>query len=204
MNYGSSYKDFENSSAPGDAARQLSGSRAAKAHDDYDVAWICALYLEMAAARAMLDITHDDLPMHPSDSNCYILGSIERHNVVIACLPDAQYGTNNAANVAANLLRTFPSVRVGLMVGIGGGVPTKADIRLGDVVVGSRVMQYDMGKITDGGIQRTAVPRLIPRSIGTIVSKLRAVHENFPSRIPEIMREKLRGSLRELLPSKSA
>lgn len=116
----------------------------------------------MAAARAMLDVTHDDLPMHPSDSNCYILGSIERHNVVIACLPDAQYGTNNAANVAANLLRTFPSVRVGLMVGIGGGVPTKADIRLGDVVVGSRVMQYDMGKITDGGIQRTAVPRLIP------------------------------------------
>uniref|UniRef100_A0A8H7K8A9 Nucleoside phosphorylase domain-containing protein n=1 Tax=Bionectria ochroleuca TaxID=29856 RepID=A0A8H7K8A9_BIOOC len=194
MNYGSSYKDFENSSAPGDAARQLRGSRAAKAHDDYDVAWICALYLEMAAARAMLDITHDDLPMHPSDSNCYILGSIERHNVVIACLPDAQYGTNNAANVAANLLRTFPSVRVGLMVGIGGGVPTKADVRLGDVVVGSRVMQYDMGKITDGGIQRTAVPRLIPRSIGTIVSKLRAVHENFPSRIPEIMREKLRGS----------
>ncbi|CAH0043359.1 unnamed protein product [Clonostachys solani] len=193
MDHGTSYEDFEVSSAPRDATGQLRGSRAPKTHDDYDVAWICALYLEMAAARAMLDVTHDDLPMHLSDSNCYILGSIERHNVVIACLPDGQYGTNNAANVAANLLRTFPSVRVGLMVGIGGGVPTKADIRLGDVVVGSRVMQYDMGKITDEGFQRTAVPRLTPRSINTIVSKLRAVHENFPSRIPEIMREKLRG-----------
>ncbi|CAH0028940.1 unnamed protein product [Clonostachys rhizophaga] len=192
MSYGSPYKDLEVCSAPGDTTREWRGSRAPKAHDDYDVAWICALYLEMAAAQAMLDVTHDDLSMHPSDSNCYTLGSIESHNVVSACLPDGQYGTNNAANVAANLLRTFPSVRVGLMVGIGGGVPTKADIRLGDVVVGSRVMQYDMGKITDGGIQRTAVPRLIPRSIGTIVSKLRAAHENLPSRIPEIMREKLR------------
>ncbi|CAG9985590.1 unnamed protein product [Clonostachys byssicola] len=192
MNYGSLYKDLEVCSTPGDAARQWRGSDAAKTHDDYDVAWICALYLEMAAAQAMLDVTHDDLFVPESDSNCYTLGSIEGHNVVIACLPDEQYGTNNAANVAANLVRTFPSVRIALMVGIGGGVPTKADIRLGDVVVGSRVMQYDMGKLTDGGIQRTAVPRLIPRSIGTIVSKLRAVHENLPSRIPDIMREKLR------------
>ncbi len=34
------------------------------------------------------------------------------------------------------MLRTFPNVRICLMVGIGGGAPSpKHDIRLGDIVV---------------------------------------------------------------------
>ncbi|KAH7126218.1 ankyrin repeat-containing domain protein [Dactylonectria estremocensis] len=57
----------------------------------------------MAAARAMLDEVHEDLPRHRNDSNTYTLGSIEHHNIVIACLPTAQYGTNNAANVLTHL-----------------------------------------------------------------------------------------------------
>ncbi|KAH6960015.1 hypothetical protein BKA56DRAFT_445506, partial [Ilyonectria sp. MPI-CAGE-AT-0026] len=90
-------------------------------YDDYTIVWICALHLEMAAARAMLDETHEDLPRYANDSNTYTLGSIKKH-IVIACLPTAQYGTNNAANVLTHLIRTFPPIRLGLMVGIGGGV----------------------------------------------------------------------------------
>ena len=76
----------------------------------------------------------------------------ESHNIVVACLPSGVYGTISAATVAAHMRATFPSIRFGLMVGIGGGVPTaKNDIRLGDVVVskptvlGSGVVHYDYG-----------------------------------------------------------
>jgi nucleoside phosphorylase len=60
------------------------------------------------------------------------------------------------------MLSTFPEIRFGLMVGIGGGVPsTGVDIRLGDVVISKPVglsggiVQYDYGKtLRDGKIQR--------------------------------------------------
>ncbi|KAH6972636.1 hypothetical protein EDB80DRAFT_876698 [Ilyonectria destructans] len=161
-------------------------------HDDYTIAWICALHIEMAAARAMLDEIHEDLPRYANDSNTYTLGSVKEHNIVIACLPTAQYGTNNAANVLTHLIRTFPSIRLGLMVGIGGGVPSMADTRLGDIVVGTRVMQCDLGKIIgDGQIWRTATPRILQHQVGTLVSTLRSTHELEPSQVPSILQERL-------------
>ncbi|KAI1030137.1 hypothetical protein LB504_010411 [Fusarium proliferatum] len=157
----------------------------------YTVAWICALHIEMAAARAMLDEEHAECPRQANDTNSYVLGSIQNHNVVIACLPAAQYGTNNAASVLSHMRRTFPSLEIGLMVGIGGGVPLKADIRLGDIVVGVRVMQYDMGKTLSDGFQRTADPRIPDSSIRTVISNLRSRHELRGSRVPSILREKI-------------
>ncbi|KAJ4246003.1 hypothetical protein NW762_013747 [Fusarium torreyae] len=160
-------------------------------HGRYTVAWICALHFEMAAARAMLDEEHDSLPRQANDSNSYVLGSIQKHNVVIACLPTHQYGTNNAAMVLGDLKRTFPKIGIGLMVGIGGGVPTKADIRLGDIIVGVRVMQYDFGKVVDGKVQRTAVPKIPGSSIRTSISNLRSRHELSGTRVPLILRDKM-------------
>ncbi|RYP12846.1 hypothetical protein DL767_011071 [Monosporascus sp. MG133] len=121
--------------------------------NDYTVGWICALDTEHVAAQAFLDEKHsrlDDLAVH--DNNDYTLGRIGKHNVVIVILPHWQYGLVNAATVAKDMVRSFPNVRIGLMVGIGGGVPTKHDIRLGDIVVSSAgygnggVFQYDYGK----------------------------------------------------------
>ncbi|KAH7178845.1 hypothetical protein DER46DRAFT_633448 [Fusarium sp. MPI-SDFR-AT-0072] len=160
-------------------------------HVRYTVAWICALYIEMAAARAMLDEEHVDCPRQANDMNSYVLGSIKNHNVVIACLPAEQYGTNNAASVLSNMRRTFPNIEIGLMVGIGGAVPLKADIRLGDIVVGVRVMQYDMGKTRKEGFQRTAVPKIPDSSIRTVISNLRSQHELKGSRVPSILRDKM-------------
>ncbi|KAL4732909.1 hypothetical protein BDV11DRAFT_176202, partial [Aspergillus similis] len=146
----------------------------------------------MAAARAMLDEVHEALPTYAEDSNTYTLGSIAQHNVVIACLPADQYGTNNAANIMSNMKRTFPSIRAGLIVGIGGGVPGKADVHLGDIVVGTRVMQYDLGKMVgDGQIHQTAFPRIPHQLLGTAVSSLRAKHELQPSRVSSILCQKL-------------
>lgn len=162
-------------------------------HTQYTIAWVCALYIEMAAAQAMLDELHERLPTQVDDNN-YILGSIDRHNVVIACLPEGQYGTNNAAIVMTNMKRTFPEIRACLMVGIGGGVPSKADMRLGDVVVGTRVMQCDLGKlIGDGQLQRTAIPRLSHPLFGTTISTVRSNHEHRPNRIHSILQQKLEG-----------
>ncbi|KAF5024639.1 hypothetical protein F66182_3261 [Fusarium sp. NRRL 66182] len=154
----------------------------------YTVGWICALPIELAAAKALLDHVHDSLAISADDSNAYTLGDMCGHNVVMACLPARQYGNNNAATVANNMRRSFPSIRLGFMVGVGGGVPGRADIRLGDVVVSDQVVQYDLGKtIQDGQFQRTGTPVKPPPALMTAVSKLEANHALAPSEIPGIL-----------------
>jgi nucleoside phosphorylase len=151
-------------------------------HQDYTVAWICALPLELTAAKAMLDEIHSDLCQPPSDHNAYTLGRLHGHNVVIACLPSGVYGTTSAATILAQMLPTFPSLIFGLMVGIGGGVPTKAnDIRLGDVVVskpttkGTGVIQYDYGKtLSNGRIQNTGSLNKPPMVLLTAISQIQS------------------------------
>lgn len=161
-------------------------------HDDYNVGWICALPIEMAAAKAMLNDIHGGLPGDSNDSNTYTLGSIGMHNIVIACLPSGHYGTNNAATVANNMHRSFPSIQIRLMVGIGGGAPGKVDIRLGDVVVGDKVVQHDFGKtVHDGSFERTGILTRPPQEIMTAVSKLRSDHESSRSQIRSILSEML-------------
>jgi nucleoside phosphorylase len=105
----------------------------------YTVGWICALDVELAASQAMLDEEYPDLDLQDeNDTNTYTLGRIGQHNVVLACLPSGTTGISAAATAARDLLRNFPRVRFGLMVGVGGGAPSNdscQDIRLGDVVV---------------------------------------------------------------------
>ncbi|KAK1480546.1 hypothetical protein CCUS01_16204 [Colletotrichum cuscutae] len=120
----------------------------------YTVGWICALPTELAAARTFLDEQHPaPKAVQRNDNNAYVLGTMGNHNVVIAVMPKKEYGIAAAATVAKDLVHSFPNVRIGLMVGVGGGAPSRRhDIRLGDIVVGSRdvrtggVVQYDYGK----------------------------------------------------------
>jgi nucleoside phosphorylase len=166
-------------------------------HHDYTVAWVCALPLEMAAAKAMLDEIHPNLPTSSKDQNTYMLGRICAHNVVIACLPSGVYGTTSAATVANQMLFTFKSIRFGLMVGIGGGAPSKeADIRLGDVVVSKPtggfggVVQYDFSETVGQGVfERTGRLNRPPQVLLTAISRLQADQIVEPSRIPEFLSE---------------
>ncbi|KAN0077506.1 hypothetical protein V8E54_005810 [Elaphomyces granulatus] len=166
-------------------------------HHNYTVAWVCALPLEMAAAKSMLDEIHPDLPISPNDQNTYVLGKLRAHNVVIACLPSGVYGTTSAATVANQMLFTFRAIRFGLMVGIGGGAPTKeADIRLGDVVVSKPtggfggVVQYDFGKTVGQGVfERTGMLNKPPQILLTAIAKLQADRMMETSRIPEFLSE---------------
>lgn len=133
--------------------REPPGSSTMSDPKEYTVGWICAVETEYVAAQEFLDEEHPRLASQDAnDNNIYTLGSIGQHKIAVACLPDGDYGLVTAANVARDMLRTFPNVRFGLMVGIGGGVPTTRDIRLGDIVVSSldgekgAVFQYDFGK----------------------------------------------------------
>ncbi|KAI0616520.1 Pfs Nucleoside phosphorylase [Pyrenophora tritici-repentis] len=151
--------------------------------EDYTVGWVCALPVELAAAQEMLDEEHADVERDPADNdeNIYALGSIGGHNVAIACLPAGRIGSNPAATVAAQMRATFKRIRFGLMVGIGGGVPsTEADVRLGDVVVSqpcgkfAGVIQYDMGKPTPSGFERTGSMNTPPQILLAAVARVRA------------------------------
>ncbi|KAJ1325229.1 adenosylhomocysteine nucleosidase [Microdochium nivale] len=145
-------------------------------HRDYEIGWICAIYNEFAAAEAMLDEKHETLPPDPNDNNYYILGQVGSVNVVMTCLPAGGMGMNNAAIVASNMLRTYVSIRLQLVVGVAGGVPTPAnDVRLGDVVVGLSLIQHDLGKtIQDGKFTGTATVHTPSTGVTTKLNALRA------------------------------
>jgi nucleoside phosphorylase len=168
--------------------------------EDYTVGWVCALPIELAAAQEMLDEEHHDLERDPADNdenlerdpadndeNLYALGSIGGHNVAIVCLPAGEIGNNPAAAVSTQIRATFKAIRFWLMVGIGGGVPSEeADVRLGDVVVSKThethethethggVVQYDSGKTTPSGFERTGALNTPPTVLLNAVANVQA------------------------------
>ncbi|RYP71244.1 hypothetical protein DL771_004936 [Monosporascus sp. 5C6A] len=165
-----------------------------RTHKDYTVGWVCALPKERTAAIAMLDQRHADLPKPPNDHNTYTLGSIGNHNVVIACLPKGKIGTTPAATVAIRMINTFPSIKFGLMVGIGGGIPPK--VRLGDVVVSvpvddyPGVIQWDLGKAEqDDKFKRTGALNNPPTLLLTALANLESEHEMRGPKIPRYLDE---------------
>lgn len=164
--------------------------------DEYTVGWICALDIEMAAAEAMLDEIHGDLEeTNPSDLSSYTLGRVQDHKVVITCLPAGIYGTNAAATCAKDMLRTFKAIRTGLMVGIGGGIPSdQHDIRLGDIVVSQLsgtsggVIRYDLGKaVGEGEFRCTGTLNTPPKSLLTSLQRIKARHRGQDSRVPSFL-----------------
>jgi nucleoside phosphorylase len=174
--------------------------------EDYTVGWVCALPVELAAAQEMLDEEHRTPQIDAHDTNIYTCGRVGEHNVVIACLPEGQMGTNSAAAVAVQMKSAFASTRFGLMVGIGGGVPSEeVDVRLGDVVVSKPhrghggVVQYDFGKTTPSRFDRTGWLNAPPTILLNAVTNLKAKHIRGKSQLlehlsklnslPEFMRE---------------
>ncbi|KXH65063.1 hypothetical protein CSAL01_03959 [Colletotrichum salicis] len=163
-------------------------------HDQYTVGWICALAKEQTAAIAMLDKEHPNLPQANNDYNTYTLGSLWGHNIVIACLPKGMYGVVPAATVATRMLATFPAIKFGLMVGIGGGIPPK--VRLGDIVVGSPtdkfpgVVQWDLGKDEERGtFKRKGALNNPPMLLSTALQKLDSRHELRGSKVAQYLEE---------------
>ena len=153
--------------------------------------------VELAAVEGMLDEIDESLPGN-RDKNGYTLGRMGVHNIAVAVMPEI--GNNRAAVVATQLLNDFPSVRFGLLVGIGGGIPGEEDddIRLGDVVVSKPtstfggVVQYDMGKATEGGLfERTGSLSKPPAVLSANVHRLQAQQARLGSQISSFLLEML-------------
>ncbi|KAF2236379.1 purine and uridine phosphorylase [Viridothelium virens] len=153
---------------------------------EYTVAWICAIHTEYVAAQALLDERHKAPEyVSPNDNNHYTLGKFGKHNVVIAVLPDGEYGIIAASSVAKDIVHTFSNIRIGLVVGIAGGAPSLThDIRLGDIVVSAPrdgkggVFQYDFGKtIQNQSFHSTGFLNQPPKVLRAAVAGLRAQYE---------------------------
>jgi hypothetical protein len=89
---------------------------------DYIVAWLTTFLIELATIIAALDACHPDLKRCQHDSNLYVLGSIDKHNVVIAFLAERDIRMNSMAFIVAQMISNFPSVGIRLMVRIGSGI----------------------------------------------------------------------------------
>ncbi|RKL32474.1 hypothetical protein BFJ72_g10417 [Fusarium proliferatum] len=154
---------------------------------DYIVGWICALHIEYVAAKTFLDEKHEPPEfVSTNDNNLYTLGKIGKHNTVIAVLPHGEYGIAPAASVARDMLHSFPNIRIGLMVGTGGGAPSpKHDIRLGDIVVSTSdnvkhggVFNFDHGKVIQGQpFKESGFLNRPPMVLRTAMQGLRSEHE---------------------------
>ncbi|OJJ67574.1 hypothetical protein ASPBRDRAFT_135362 [Aspergillus brasiliensis CBS 101740] len=126
----------------------------------FTVGWICSLLIEYIAARHILDEIYPDTThifLGQRDCRAYTPGRIGKHHVVIVCLPAETPGVVSASAVETTMRITFPSIQFTLMVGIAGAVPgpEKEDVRLGDVVIGTRIVPYEFGKVTHHGFQYT-------------------------------------------------
>ena len=173
--------------------------------EDYTVGIITALSIEFAAVGATLDEEFEDPPddfyQPASDANTYIWGRIGKHNVVVVSLPAGVYGTVSAATTAQAMSSSIPSIRFGLMVGIGGAIPNireGRDIRLGDVVISQPggtsggVIQYDLGKARSGGFERTGNLAKPPEVLLKAITRLQANHERGKRKTQSILDDMLK------------
>jgi nucleoside phosphorylase len=121
---------------------------------DFEIAIICALELEANAVHAVFDKLWEDEGKHyrkaAGDDNSYTTGVIGDYNVVLAYMPGM--GKVNASGVAASLRLSFTGIKLALIVGICGGVPSAGadgkggEIYLGDVIFSTALIQYDFGR----------------------------------------------------------
>lgn len=100
---------------------------------------------------------------------------------MIIYLPAGRIGNNPTTAVATQIRATFKGIQFGLMVGIRGGVLSiEVDIRLGDIVVSQPdwifggVVQYDLGKATPSGFDRTGSLNSPPQILLGAIAKVRA------------------------------
>ncbi|KAK6508675.1 hypothetical protein TWF506_010754 [Arthrobotrys conoides] len=120
--------------------------------DEFEIAIICGLKVEFDAVEALFDEVWEDNGAHAygkaaGDPNAYATGLIGKHPVVLTYMPGL--GKAIAGRVAASLRSSFIGIKLGLVVGICGGVPENEDedeILLGDIVISTGIVEYDFGQ----------------------------------------------------------
>lgn len=122
---------------------------------------ITAIPEEFVAMRALLDEPAEHIAT--GDLSHYVLGTMpsreagRRHGIVLTLL--AATANNAAASGCVNLMNSFPSVSVVIMVGTAAGIPNPhrpdQHVRLGDIVVASYgLVDYDHVQAIDGNMEQ--------------------------------------------------
>lgn len=166
--------DYTSCNSLGTASAEL------RRRQEIGVAIICALTWEADAVEVLCD---DIFDIHaygkaPGDANVYNVVQIGRHKAVILYMP--AMGKSSAAASGTNCLHSFPNIRLALLTGICGGIPspyTNAEILLGDVIVSDRLVLYDFGRRFPEGFRRKDTvydnARKLSPSIAAFLSKLK-------------------------------
>lgn len=169
---------------------------------DFQIAVICALPTESDAVLALFDRRWDEQsPRYgkvAGDRNTYSTGAFGRHDVVLVHMPGM--GKSSAAIAASRCRFSFPNVRLALLDGICGVLPTSPEgneqIFLGDVIVSKGLIQYDFGRQLPGKFRRkdSVLDSLGPLhpEIRGFVAKLRGVEA------PEKLADKTTDNLGDL------
>jgi nucleoside phosphorylase len=127
--------------------------------DGFEVAILCALKLESDAVEALMTDFDDEqgkkYGQAVGDCNAYTIGTLGGVPVVLA-YPQS-IGSLSAAAVANDLRHSFKNIKLGLVVGVAGGAPQtheRDNIYLGDVIISTAVIQYDLGRQYADGFRR--------------------------------------------------
>ncbi|GFG03981.1 Pfs domain protein [Aspergillus lentulus] len=152
--------------------------------EDYTVAWFAPLHFEASAGILMLDEHHQSPLPNEGQRLCYRFGRMGMTNVAIAFFPAGEIGIGVASYMASEIQRDLRSIKTGLLVGVGAGIPRYGyDIRLGDVVVAtptennSGVCGYDMIKVEPEQIILKQWQNAPNRHIRSAITGLRATQE---------------------------
>jgi nucleoside phosphorylase len=147
----------------------------AMAESAYQIGILCALFTEYQAVLAIFDEPRDRIRSDKNPDIIYNTGWIGSYHAVAACLPPGRTGSAAASWLATRMMDAFPYLEHRFLVGIAGGVPNgDIDIRLGDIIIGTRIVQYDFGKtLPNGKFQRTREPFKAPGIIPSVLNQLK-------------------------------
>ncbi|KAK1236968.1 hypothetical protein MKX08_007916 [Trichoderma sp. CBMAI-0020] len=119
--------------------------------DEFEVALVCSLPLEYDAVSLLFDQFWDEngdqYGRAIGDLNTYTTGRFGNFDVVLVLLPNT--GKVSAASATASLRSSYPGLRLVILTGICGAVPSSDagdEIFLGDVIISKTVVQYDYGR----------------------------------------------------------
>lgn len=119
--------------------------------DEFEVALVCSLPLEYDAVSLLFDQFWDEngdpYGRAIGDPNTYTTGRFGKFDVVLVLLPNT--GNISAASATASLRSSYPGLRLVILTGICGAVPSSDagdEILLGDVIISKTVVQFDYGR----------------------------------------------------------
>lgn len=146
-----------------------------ESHDLPTIGFICPLYAEIKAVRAIFD---QELSAQEVEGTEYIYGTIGSRTAVAVQFLYGEIGPTSATEHAAKLLQLHPTLKLAgsycFLVGIAGGIWSgRSDVRLGDVVIATKIHDWRSGQLTQDGFVQTKYPEhasdVLRRKLGSFL-----------------------------------